>query len=74
MECCQIFERGDSRRNLPIYGDVVTDEMIQAQSKVSALALNGLQTDRNSSQVIENWRKRVRVERTGDRIPAARRF
>ena len=21
-----------------------------------------------------NWRKRVRVERTGDRIPAARRF
>jgi len=32
----------DIRTTLNIYGDVVTDEMSQANSKIAELALNGL--------------------------------
>ena len=39
----------DIRTTLNIYGDVVTDEMLEAHSKVVGLALNGAQTERNSS-------------------------
>jgi len=39
------MRHADIRTTLNIYGDVVTDEMQQAQSKIVRLALNGLQTD-----------------------------
>jgi hypothetical protein len=35
---------------------------------------NQLRSEFPRRQIVEDWRKRVRVERTGDRIPAARRF
>jgi hypothetical protein len=37
------------RTTLNVYGDVVTDEMVQAGSKVAKLALNGAQTERKAS-------------------------
>jgi hypothetical protein len=39
----------DIRTTLNIYGDVVTDEMVQAGSKIARLALNGAQTERKAS-------------------------
>jgi integrase len=41
----KLMRHADIRTTLNIYGDVVTDEMQQAQSKIVRLALNGLQTD-----------------------------
>jgi len=32
-----------------VYGDVVTDEMVRAASKVAGLAVNGSQTDHTPS-------------------------
>jgi len=53
-----------------VYGDVATNEMKQAHSKVVGLELEGAQGQLTSLF----WRKRVWVEHTGDRKPAARRF
>jgi integrase len=36
----KLMRHSDIRTTMNIYGDVVTDEMEQAQSKVGALALN----------------------------------
>jgi integrase len=41
----KLMRHADIRTTLNIYGDVVTDEMSRAHSKVVGLALNGLQTD-----------------------------
>ena len=67
----KLMRHADIRTTMNFYGDVVTDEMQRAHSKVVGLALNGLQQGQLTPLF---WRKRVRVERTGDRIPAARRF
>ncbi len=45
----KMMRHTDIRTTLNIYGDVVTDEMAQAGSKIARLALNGAQTERNSS-------------------------
>ena len=39
----KLMRHSDIRTTLNIYGDVVTDEMAQANSKIAGLALNGLQ-------------------------------
>ena len=36
----------DIRTTMNTYGDVVTDELVQASGKVAALALNGTETAR----------------------------
>jgi len=41
----KLMRHADIRTTLNIYGDVVTDEMAQAGTKIARLALNGLQTD-----------------------------
>jgi integrase len=41
----KLMRHADIRTTLNIYGDVVTDEMAQAGTKIAQLALNGLQTD-----------------------------
>ena len=41
----KLMRHADIRTTLNTYGDVVTGEMQQAQSKIVRLALNGLQTD-----------------------------
>ena len=38
----KLMRHSDIRTTLNIYGDVVTDEMSQANSKIAELALNGL--------------------------------
>ena len=38
------MRHGDIRTTMNVYGDVVTDEMSKAHSKVVALALNGYGT------------------------------
>jgi integrase len=48
----KLMRHSDIRTTLNVYGDVVTDEMAQAQTKVAHLALsklNGSQTDRKAS-------------------------
>jgi integrase len=45
----KMMRHTDIRTTLNIYGDVVTDEMVQAGSKVAKLALNGAQTERKAS-------------------------
>jgi integrase len=70
----KLMRHADIRTTMNVYGDVVTDEMSKAHSKVVSLALNGTETARTPSQVVENWRKRVRVERTIDVKDANRRF
>ena len=52
----------------------MTNEMEQASGKVAVLALTDRASDRNDANWIEKWLKRVGVEPTGDRKPAARRF
>ena len=66
----KLMRHADIRTTMNVYGDVVTDGMQRPHSKVAGLALSGLQGQLTPLF----WRKRVRVERTGDRIPAARRF
>ena len=39
----------DIRTTMNTYGEVVTDEMSQAATKVAGLALNGAQTERKAS-------------------------
>ena len=41
----KLMRHADIRTTMNIYGDVVTDEMSKAQSKVVALALNGNGTE-----------------------------
>jgi hypothetical protein len=40
-----------------IYGEVVTDEMTTASSKVAELAFrrNGAQTERNGAKLLKEW-------------------
>lgn len=62
------MRHADIRTTMNINGDVVTDEMPVASGKVTRLALNGLQTDCKPRSILMFWRKRVRVEHTGDRV------
>jgi len=66
----KMMRHADIRTTMNIYGDVVTDEMEIAHSKVVTMALNSTQAYLSPL----NWRKRVRVEHTGDIRDAARRF
>jgi len=43
------MRHSDIRTTLNVYGDVITDEMTQAHTKVVGLALNGAQTERKAS-------------------------
>jgi len=45
----KLMRHADIRTTMNVYGDVVTDEMHQASSKVAGLALNGSLTDRKPS-------------------------
>lgn len=45
----RMMRHTDIRTTMNIYGDVVTDEMSEAHSKVVGLALNGVQTERKAS-------------------------
>jgi len=45
----KLMRHADIRTTMNIYGDVVTDEMQQAHSKVVGLALNGAQTEHKAS-------------------------
>jgi integrase len=45
----KLMRHADIRTTMNVYGDVVTDEMAQAASKVAGLALNGSQADRKPS-------------------------
>jgi integrase len=65
----KLMRHADIRTTMNVYGDVVTDEMSTAHSKVVALALNG--TEAKLSPLV--WRKRVRVEHTLDtaKVPSA---
>ena len=40
----KLMRHADIRTTMNTYGDVVTDEMAQAEGKVARLALNGTQT------------------------------
>jgi integrase len=45
----KLMRHADIRTTMNTYGDVVTDEMARAASKVARLALNGSRTDRKTS-------------------------
>ncbi len=45
----KLMRHADIRTTMNVYGDVVTDEMSRAASKVAGLALNGSQADRKAS-------------------------
>jgi integrase len=45
----KLMRHGDIRTTMNVYGDVVTNEMQQAHSKVVGLALNGAQPERKAS-------------------------
>ena len=45
----KLMRHADIRTTMNVYGDVVTDEMSEAHSKVVSLALNGAQTERRPS-------------------------
>jgi integrase len=45
----KLMRHADIRTTMNVYGDVVTDEMVQAHSKVVGLALSGSQADRKAS-------------------------
>jgi len=45
----RLMRHADIRTTMNVYGDVVTDEMSRAHSKVVGLALNGAQTERKAS-------------------------
>ena len=45
----KLMRHADIRTTMNVYGDVVTDEMASAASKVAVLALNGSQADRKAS-------------------------
>jgi integrase len=45
----KLMRHADIRTTMNVYGDVVTDEMTRAHSKVVALALNGTETARKPS-------------------------
>jgi hypothetical protein len=65
---------GDIRTIMNIYGDIVTDEMAVANSKVAGLELSLLQADRKASRILcfggSEWESNPPA--TGK--PAARRF
>ena len=43
------MRHADIRTTINFYGDVITDEMTEAQSKIAALALNGTQPARSDA-------------------------
>jgi integrase len=45
----KLMRHADIRTTMNVYGDVVTDEMAVASTKISGLALNGSQTDHTPS-------------------------
>ena len=45
----KMMRHTDIRTTLNIYGDVITDEMAQAGSKIARLALKGAQIERKAS-------------------------
>jgi|ERR1700733_7861573 len=45
----KLMRHADIRTTMNVYGDVVTDEMASAASKVAVMALNGSQADRKAS-------------------------
>ena len=45
----KLMRHADIRTTTNTYGEVVTDEMSQAATKVAGLALNGAQTERKAS-------------------------
>ena len=45
----KLMRHADIRTTMSTYGDVVTDEMAQAASKVAGLALNGTESARKAS-------------------------
>jgi integrase len=45
----KLMRHADIRTTMNTYGEVITDEMSQAASKVAGLALNGAQTERKAS-------------------------
>src|ERR1700687_788235 len=45
----KLMRHADIRTTMNTYGDVVTDEMSRAASKVAGLALNGVQAERKAS-------------------------
>jgi integrase len=45
----KLMRHADIRTTMNTYGDVVTDEMSRAASKVAGLALNGAQAERKAS-------------------------
>jgi integrase len=45
----KMMRHTDIRTTLYIYGDVITDEMAQAGSKIARLALKGAQIERKAS-------------------------
>jgi hypothetical protein len=65
---------GDIRTIMNIYGDIVTDEMAVANSKVASLALSGLQADRKASQILCFGGSVCESNAPATGKPAARRF
>ena len=45
----KLMRHADIRTTMNTYGDVVTDEMVRAASKVARLALNRAQAEREAS-------------------------
>jgi integrase len=45
----KLMRHADIRTTMNTYGDVVTDEMVRAASKVAGLALNRAQAEREAS-------------------------
>jgi len=66
----KLMRHADIRTTMSVYGDIVTDEMSRAHSKVVSLALNGTEAELSSL----DWRKRVRVELTRASEANSRRF
>jgi hypothetical protein len=60
----KLMRHADMRTTMNNYGGIVTGEMSVASGKVAGLALNGA----GQPYLVENWRKRVGVEPTGDGV------
>jgi hypothetical protein len=53
----KLMRHTDIRTTMNLYGDVVTDEMAQANSKVAGLALNGRLNSRCGAKLLKIWRR-----------------
>jgi hypothetical protein len=70
----KLMRHADIRTTMNVYGDVVTDEMAVASGTRSPASPQRQGNSREAELSLLFWRKRVRVERTGDTRGAARRF